>query len=252
MNCKKQLDVILVEKNLKRRKSLTWQCGLKYTEIKLELLTDVDMLQMFEKGIRGGFSGVLGPRHVKAFNKYTSNYDKDYRIIDEHEKKEYANNLYGWAMSQKLPEEDFKWEKDPNYYKEIPKGRGCLIECDLKYTEKCKKKTYKYPLAPEKMKIKKEELSDYQLNLLGDKPLGNEEKLFLTLRDKKIYIIHDSILKKYIKLGIKVTKVYRTISFKESNWLAKYINFNTEQRTKAKSDFEKDLWKLMNNSQTYP
>ncbi|CAG2236577.1 unnamed protein product [Mytilus edulis] len=67
---------------------LTWQCGLKYTEIKLELLTDVDMLQMFEKGIRGGFSGVLGPRHVKAFNKYTSNYNEDYRIIDEHEKKE--------------------------------------------------------------------------------------------------------------------------------------------------------------------
>ncbi|VDI40076.1 Hypothetical predicted protein [Mytilus galloprovincialis] len=57
------------------KEGLTWQCGLKYTEIKLELLTDVDMLQMFEKGIRGGFSGVLGPRHVKAFNKYTSNYE---------------------------------------------------------------------------------------------------------------------------------------------------------------------------------
>ena len=250
---------------------LTWQCGLKYTGIELELLTDVDMLQMFEKGIRGGFSGVLGPRHVKAFNKYTSNFETDYRKIDEHEKKEClkrlkegknindffesnyllyldANNLYGWAMSQKLPESDFKWEKDSNYYKEIPEGRGCLIECDLKYTEICKKKTHKYPLAPEKMKIKKEELSDYQLNLLGDKPLGNEEKLFLTLRDKEKYIIHNSVLEKYLKLGMKVTKVHRTISFKESNWLAKYINFNTEQRTKAKSDFEKDLWKLMNNS----
>ena len=250
---------------------LTWQCGLKYTGIKLELLTDVDMLQMFENGIRGGFSGVLGPRHVKAFNKYTSNYDKDYRIIDEHEKEEClkrlkegknlnkffeknyllyldANNLYGWAMSQKLPTGDFKWEKDPDYYKDIPEGRGCIIECDLKYTKKCRNKTFKYPLAPEKMKIKKEELSDYQLKLLGDKPLGNEEKLFLTLRDKRKYIIHNSILKEYIKLGIKITKVYRTISFKESNWLAKYINFNTEQRTKSKSDFEKELWKLMNNS----
>ena len=92
-------------------------------------------------------------------------------------------------MSQKLPEEDFKWEKDPNYYKEIPKGRGCLIECDLKYTEKCKKKTYKY-----------------QLNLLGDKPLGNKEKLFLTLRDKKIYIIHDSILKNIYKTWNKGNK----------------------------------------------
>ena len=250
---------------------LTWQCGLKYTGINLELLTDVDMLQMFENGIRGGFSGVLGPRYVKAHNKYTSNYNKDYRIIDDQEKEEClkrikegkslnelfeknyllyldANNLYGWAMSQKLPTGSFKWEKDPDYYKNIPKGRGCVIECDLKYTKKCRNKTYKYPLAPEKMKIKKEELSDYQLNLLGDRPLGNEEKLFLTLRDKEKYIIHDSILKKYIELGVKVIKVYRIISFEESNWLAKYINFNTEQRTKAKSPFEKDLWKLMNNS----
>ena len=250
---------------------LTWQCGLKYTGIKLELLTDVDMLQMFENGIRGGFSGVLGPRHVKAFNEYTSNYDKDYRIMDEHEKEEClkrlkegknlnkffeknyllyldANNLYGWAMSQKLPTGDFKWENDPDYYKKIPKGRGCIIECDLEYPNDCRFKTRKYPLAPEKMKIDKEKLSDYQLNLLGDKPLSKEEKLFLTLYDKEKYVIHHSILKEYIKLGMKVTKVYRTISFEESNWLAKYINFNTEQRTKSDNIFEKDLWKLMNNS----
>ncbi|CAC5392627.1 unnamed protein product [Mytilus coruscus] len=117
--------------------------------------------------------------------------------------KEDANNLYGWSMSKKLPTKDFKWEEDPDYYKKVPKGRGCLIKCDLKYTDKCKKKTIKYPLAPEKTRPKKEELSNYQLNLLGNKPL---------------------------------------------DWLAKYINFNTEQRTKSKSDFEKDLWKLMNNS----
>ncbi|CAC5386244.1 unnamed protein product [Mytilus coruscus] len=67
-------------------------------------------------------------------------------------------------------------------------------------------------------------------------------------KDKKKNIVHYEVLKDYIKLGMKVTKVYKTISFKESDWLAKYINFNTEQRTKSKSDFEKDLWKLMNNS----
>ncbi|CAC5415941.1 unnamed protein product [Mytilus coruscus] len=70
----------------------------------------------------------------------------------------------------------------------------------------------------------------------------------LSGKDKKKYIVHYKVLKDYIKLGMKVTKVYKTISFKESDWLAKYINFNTEQRTKSKSDFEKDLWKLMNNS----
>ena len=253
---------------------LTWQCGLKYTNVELELLSDYDMLLMFENGIRGGFSGVLGPRHVKAFNKYTPNYHGDgIRLIDKNELNETreiiknggnlneflednfllyldANNLYGWAMSQPLPTKDFKWEKNSDYYLNIPKGRGCIIECDLEYTDKYKKKTFRYPLAPEKMKVTKEELSPYQLELLEkeDRILGNEEKLFLTLKDKKIYIVHHSILKEYIKLGLKVTKVHRTISFEESAWLKKYINFNTEQRKKAKTNFEKDLWKLMNNA----
>ncbi|CAC5426082.1 unnamed protein product [Mytilus coruscus] len=120
---------------------------------------------------------------------------EDYRILDEHEgkgcleklknggnlnncfKKNYllyldANNLYGWSMSKNYQQKDFKWEEDPDYYKKVPKGRGCLIKCDLKYTDKCKKKTIKYPLAPEKTRPKKEELSNYQLNLLGNKPLG--------------------------------------------------------------------------------
>ncbi|CAC5420031.1 unnamed protein product [Mytilus coruscus] len=87
--------------------------------------------------------------------------------------KEDANNLYGWSMSKKLPTKDFKWEEDPDYYKKVPKGRGCLIKCDLKYTDKCKKKTIKYPLAPEKTRPKKE-LSNYQLNLLGNKPLEED------------------------------------------------------------------------------
>ena len=159
-----------------------------------------------------------------------------------------ANNLYGWSMSQKLPTKDFKWESDPDYYLHIPKGRGCIIECDLEYPNNCKFKTMKYPLAPEKMKINENDLSDYQINLLGDKPLGKEEKLLLTFYDKKKYVIHYSILKEYIKLGMKVNKVHRTISFEESDWLKKYINFNTEQRKNSKSNFEKDLWKLMNNS----
>jgi len=252
---------------------LTWQCGLKYTGVELELLTDYDMLLMFEKGIRGGFSGVLGPRHVKAFNKYTDNYDENYRILDENEGKECleklkrgedltdflkekfllyldANNLYGWAMSQELPTKDFKWEESEEYYKHIPKGRGCIVECDLEYTEDCKQKTKNYPLAPEHFVATEDMLSDYQLDLLDNQKtkLGKEKKLFLTLYNKKNYVVHDSILKDYIKLGMKVTKVHRTISFEESDWLKSYIDFNTKQRKKAETDFEKDLWKLMNNS----
>ena len=246
---------------------LTWQCGLKYTGVELELLTDYNMLLMFEEGIRGGFSGVLGPRHVKAFNKYTPNYHNGNRILDDYEMKQClkilkngenlneflmekyllyldANNLYGWAMSQPLPTKDFKWEKD------IPKGRGCIIECDLEYDNNTKFKTRNYPLAPEKSRIDFNDLSKYQLNILAKekRALGNEEKLLLTLKDKKKYIVHHSILKYYKELCLKVTKVHRTISFEESNWLKPYIDFNTEMRKKATSAFEKDLWKLMNNS----
>ena len=245
---------------------LTWECGLKYTNVELELLTDYDQLLMFEKGIRGGFSGVLGPRHVKAFNKYTPNYKDGERILDPYEEKELkegtktpeelleekfllyvdANNLYGYAMSQELPTGDFHWEKNKDYYKNIPKGRGCIVECDLRYKDKSR--TMKYPLAPEKRVIKEEELSEYQKDLLKDKPLGTTEKLLLTMNDKKKYVVHHKILKQYISLGLEVTKVHRVISFKESAWLKKYIDFNTNQRTKAKTLFEKDLWKLMNNS----
>ena len=108
---------------------LTWQCGLKYTQVKLDLLTDYDMLPMFKNGIRGGYSGVLGDRYVKANNKYSveneilkqhllneTNYlenptgNNSYKLKTTTIYLLYldANNLYGWGMSQKLPIENFK------------------------------------------------------------------------------------------------------------------------------------------------
>ncbi|CAC5406272.1 unnamed protein product [Mytilus coruscus] len=88
--------------------------------------------------------------------------------------------------------------------------------------------------------------SNYDFHFLIEELMKHEDEY--NKEKTKKYIVHYKVLKDYIKLGMKVTKVYKTISFKESDWLAKYINFNTEQRTKSKSDFEKDLWKLMNNS----
>ena len=87
---------------------LAWQACLKKTEIKLELLTDYDMILMIEKGIRGGICQATH-RYVKANNKYMKNYDKN----SESSYIEYldANNLYGWAMSIKLPVKGFKWLK---------------------------------------------------------------------------------------------------------------------------------------------
>ena len=87
---------------------LAWQAYLKNTGVKLELLTDYDMILMIEKGIRGGIS-LATHRYAKVNNKYMKNYGKN--IESSYMQYLDANNLYGWAMSQKLPVKDFKWIK---------------------------------------------------------------------------------------------------------------------------------------------
>ena len=87
---------------------LAWQVCLTKTGVKLELITDYDMLLMIEKGIRGGICQTTH-RYAKANNKYMKNYAKN----NESSYIKYlgANNLYGWVMSQKLPINGFKWVK---------------------------------------------------------------------------------------------------------------------------------------------
>ena len=87
---------------------LAWQACLKKTRVKLELLTDYDMILMIENGIRGGIC-LATHMYAKANNKYMKNYDKNIEslylfYLD-------ANNLYGWAMSKQLPVKGFKWVK---------------------------------------------------------------------------------------------------------------------------------------------
>jgi hypothetical protein len=227
-----------------------------------------------EKGKRGGYSGLLGPRNVKAVNKYTTR-KRNVRSLSSLENKQLLallsdkhgseidlsnafisnfilhfdlNNLYGYAMSMKLPTNGFQWEKNPNYYLNIPVGKGCFVEVDLKYTKECQNLTHKYPLAPYNREINYAELSEKQIELLKEEKLGVVPKLILDLHDKEHYVIHNELLEYYISMGMEVTKVHRTISFNEEAWLKPYIDFNTEMRKNAKSDFEKDLWKLMNNA----
>ena len=94
---------------------LAWQACLKKTGVKLELLTDIDMLLMVEKGTRGGICQAIH-RYAKANNKYMKNYDKN----NESSYIEYldANNLYGWEMSQKLSINRFKWVKKLSKFNE--------------------------------------------------------------------------------------------------------------------------------------
>ena len=119
---------------------LAWQVCLKKTNVKLELLTDYGMLLMVEEEIRGGICHSIH-RYAKANNKYMNNYDKN----EESSYIQYldANNLYVWAMSQKLSVNKFKWVKDTSKineefiknYNENNK-KGYILEVDVKYPKK--------------------------------------------------------------------------------------------------------------------
>ena len=119
---------------------LAWQACLKKTEVKLELLTDYQMLLMIEEGIRGGMCQSTH-RYAKANNKYMKNYDKS--IESSYLMYLDANNLYGWAMSQKLPINGFKWVTylsrfNENFIKSYNENSDIryFLEVDVEYLKK--------------------------------------------------------------------------------------------------------------------
>ena len=187
---------------------LSWDALLKYTSIELELLTDYDQHLFIEKGMRGGIS-MTSKRHAKANNPGVPGYD----LSEEHNQIMYydANNLYGWAMSQPLPYSGFKWVDKPP----TEPGKGCILEVDLEYPAELHESHNDYPLAPERLKVKKEWLSGYQANLLEDDNILNTEKLVPNLMDKTKYVLHYRNLQLYPSLGMKLKKIHRILEFNE-------------------------------------
>ena len=157
---------------------------------------------------------------------------------DENEEFSYiqyldANNLYGWAMSQKLPVNGFKWlevtseineEFIENY--DENNNKGYILEVDVKYPIKSHDLHSDLPFLPKRMKIDK------------------CKKLECNLRNKKNCVV----LKQALNHGLKLKKIYKIIKFNQEAWLKPYIDMNTELRKVASNDFEKDFYKLMNNA----
>ncbi|CAH3162496.1 unnamed protein product, partial [Porites evermanni] len=219
---------------------LAWDACLKETGQKLQLLHDYDKLMMFERGIRGGISHI-SKRYAEANNKYMKDYNPD--VESTYIQYLDANNLYFWAMTQQLPTHGFSWMKNITIEKVMDildkanhsmsnRGRkGYIIfEVDLEYPKKLWKSHNDYPLAPEKMIV------------------NGVEKLICHFKPRKNYVVHYCNLRQYLEMGMRLTAVHRGISFYQSSWMEPYIRKNTELRKTAANSFEKDFFKLMNNS----
>ena len=215
---------------------LAWDACLKMTSVKLELLSDSNMLLMFEEGIRGGIS-IISNRYGEANNKYmrkgfNKNKPSKYLMYLD------ANNLYGCAMSEKLPTHGFKWLLDReigklfnNQVLQVWEKIPCILEVDLEYPENLHDLHNDYPFCPEKVKCK-----------------NGVEKLIPNLNDKTKYVIHYKNLIQCLRAGMKLKKIHSGIKFVESEWMKPYIDKNTNLRAMTKNNFEKDFYKLMNNS----
>ena len=220
---------------------LSWDAMLKKTKVKLDLITDIDMLLFIEKGMRGGISHIAH-RYAKANNKYLPNYNPE--LDDSYLTYQDANNLYGWAMCKRLPTGNFKWLNPEivnlgNYDENSDKG--IILEVDLEYPKELHSLHNDYPCAPEKMIITDDMLSDYARKIKKEHSVssGKVPKLVTTLLDKEKYITHYQNLKLYLSLGLKIKKIHRVLEFNQSPWLKEYIDFNTEMRKNAKNNFEK-------------
>ena len=193
---------------------LAFEACLKMTKVELELLTNIEMVLLFEKGIRGGISQAI-QRYASANNKYVPNYNS--KLLSTYLLYIDANNLYGWAMSKKLPINNFKWcdalemftsDFIKNY--EEDSDRGYLLEVDIGYPKELHESHRDLPF----LSIKK-------------------EKLLTTLEDKEKYVVHIAALKQALLHGLELKKVHRAISFNHKAWLKPYIDKNIKLRENA-------------------
>ena len=185
------------------------------------------------------------PNLYLYLSKYLSNFARpphrprgylyDKSLLDSYILYLDANNLYGYAMCEYLPQKNFKWnteewtvEKNLNLDDEGTKGY--LFNVNIHYPQELHDEHNGYALAPENKAIKKDMLNIWQQQ--GYKE-SSVKKLITSFNDKENYGINYRLLKLYIKLGLKITKINRVLEYTQDNYMKTYIMLNTEMRTKA-------------------
>ena len=219
-----------------------------FLQTQCDLLTDTEMYEFFEDGIRGGMSFVNTHHVVAESGTFISYWDE--------------NNLYGNALRQLLPTSDFRWLTDHEIATfdwlnmDVEGEFGYTLKVDLHYPVNIHDITQDFPLAPEPgnvtfdmftpfMRDQWERRCEFRSGNKGYKP---EKKLLMTCRDKIEYVVHFKLLKFYLEMGMEITRIHQVIQFRQLPIFKDYIDGNSAKRSVATSDFEKDLYKLLNNA----
>lgn len=229
---------------------------------------EMDKVCFIARAIRGGCSGCM-LRYSYVNNKFME--DKAlFRPEKPHKYLLYldANNLYGWSMSQDLPYGEFEWYSSErivyfngqednyecfirDYLDELGDGRGAYIMCDLEFPWYIHDKLNFYPLAPESGYVPEEWISNYSRmlhELAGSKHDSKSRLLLQSLTKRVKYVTYYKNLRFYLRMGMKLTHIYKILEFKEAPLMRSYIDLNTQMRNKAESVAEKNQWKNANNS----
>ena len=235
--------------------SLSWCAMLRMTGVELELIDDMEQYMFIENGIRGGLT-FIGKRYAKANHEHSDEFDisKDKTFISYLD----ANNLYGLAMTCPLPMGGFRFltEQEVSCFDKHKilslsdnSEEGFIFEVDLDYPQHLHGSHACYPMAPERMVIDDNMLSELQRELKEELQVGGSQvpKLVSTVLPKRKYIVHHNTLKLYLKHGLVLRHVHKILTFKQSRWLKPYIDFNSNMRKNATNSFDKSLFKLFNN-----
>ena len=157
-------------------------------------------------------------------------------------------------MMQKLPLSHFTWmtKEEIDHFDidsvNIDGDIGYILECDLKYPKKLHEAHNNLPLAPEILEVRNKNLSPYAkkaLLLTDNKKRYKDVKLISSFHTRKNYVVHAKNLKLYKDLGLKITNISRILKFKQSNFIAPFIEKCTESRQNASTKFEMDQFKKL-------
>ena len=147
-----------------------------------------------------------------------------------------VNNLYGWAMCPPLPHAKFQGVKDVVNFDvfsiAVDSPTGYILEVGLEYPQCLHDAHADLPFCPTRAKP----------------PGSRQDKLLATVYNKQRYVIYYRNLQQCTRHGLRITKIHRVLQFAQSPWLRDYIELNTRFRTSTTNDFEKNLYKLMNNA----